>query len=135
VGLYLISRKYLIVGDGDHGAFGGLSGIFRRKERDGSVRSHAACSVSVVYALKISPWLRAGCLFHSGIFTLNALTGRLRFDKSAGGDPEAVADRHDFYGRLPILGDIRDYSSLALRPSSATALPLSGGTGSIEKLC
>ena len=41
VGLYLDQPEIPDFGDGDCGAFGGLPGIFRRKERDGSVRSHA----------------------------------------------------------------------------------------------
>ncbi len=41
VGMYLVSTKHLIAGNCDYRACLGLSDIFRRQERDGSVRGHA----------------------------------------------------------------------------------------------
>ncbi len=50
-------------GDGDCGAFGGLPGIFRRKERDGSVRSHARAQQRRLCAAKVRGFVRASVSF------------------------------------------------------------------------
>jgi O-antigen ligase len=129
VGLYLISRKYLISGM----AITGLSAVFL--VFSGGKSAMGLCVVtlvlsSVVYALK-SPWLRASVCFIP-LFTLNALTVGSVFDNRLAEILKLLPIDTTFTGR----SDIWEFaiSSLALRPFLGYGFAAFWGTGSIEKL-
>jgi O-antigen ligase len=129
VGLYLVSRKYLISGI----AIAGLSAVFL--VFSGGKSATGLCVVtlmlsSVVYALK-SPWLRAGVCFIP-LFTLNALTVGSVFDNRIAEILKLLPIDTTFTGRT----DIWDFaiSSLALRPILGYGFAAFWGTDSIEKL-
>ena len=129
VGLYLISRKYLISGM----AIVGLSAVFL--VFSGGKSAMGLCVVTlllsgVVYSLK-SPWLRASVCF-TPLFTLNALTVGSVFDNRLAEILKLLPIDTTFTGR----SDIWEFaiSSLALRPFLGYGFAAFWGTDSIEKL-
>jgi O-antigen ligase len=129
VGMYLVSRKHLILGI----AITGLAAVFL--VFSGGKSAMGLCVVtlalgSLVCALK-SPWLRAIVCF-TPLLTLNALTVGSVFDDRLAEIVKLLPIDTTFTGRT----DIWEFavSSLALRPILGYGFAAFWGTSSIEKL-
>jgi O-antigen ligase len=129
VGMYLVSRKHLILGI----AITGLAAVFL--VFSGGKSAMGLCVVtlalgSLVCALK-SPWLRAIVCF-TPLLTLNALTVGSVFDDRLAEVVKLLPIDTTFTGRT----DIWEFavSSLALRPILGYGFAAFWGTSSIEKL-